>query len=165
MSKPQWGSMREPDIDPAVDAIARQVMAAVDDLRTATIRLAGIDVDQLFGGATEVTEEFISVVAGMETASPALKAYAERVGTGECQWREIETRADPIPPEVAEMKNSPQFIWTWTPDPPQAPTPPPASTWHPPQNPTRHPRTGETVVGPSDWPDDFDEYPGEQRWR
>lgn len=165
MSKPQWGSMREPDIDPAVDAIARKVMQAVDNLRTATIRLADIDVEELFGGPTEVTEEFISLVAGMDTASPALKVYAERVAGGECQWRDIETLANPVPPEVAEMKNSPQFIWTWTPEPPQAPAPPPAPTWSPPQSPIRRPRTGETVVGPSDWPDDFDEYPGERRWR
>ncbi|WP_280397963.1 hypothetical protein [Nocardia carnea] len=83
MSKPQWGSMREPDIDPAVDAIARKVMDAVDNLRTATIRLARLDVEQLFDGPTEVTEEFISIVAGMDTASPALKEYAERVASEE----------------------------------------------------------------------------------
>ncbi|MBF6086910.1 hypothetical protein IU438_07445 [Nocardia cyriacigeorgica] len=165
MSKPQWGSMREPDIDPAVEAIARKVMEAVDNLRTATIRLAALDVEQLFDGPTEVTEEFISIVAGMDTASPALKEYAERVANGECRWRDIETLANPVPPEVAEMKNSPQFTWMWTPEPPQTPTPPPTPTWPSPQTPIRRPRAGETVVGPSDWPDDFDEYPGEQRWR
>ncbi|WP_416563180.1 hypothetical protein [Nocardia testacea] len=165
MSKPQWGSMREPDIDPAVDAIARKVMDAVDNLRTATIRLAGIDIDELFDGPTEVTEEFISMVAAMDTASPALKTYAERVTAGECRWRDIETLADPVPPEVAEMKSSPQFTWTWTPEPPRVPAPPPTPTWPSLPTPARRPRTGETVVGPSDWPDDFDEYPSEQRWR
>jgi hypothetical protein len=140
-------------------------MDAVDNLRTATIRLAGMDIDELFDAPTEVTEEFISMVAAMDTASPALKTYAERVAGGECRWRDIETLANPVPPEVAEMKNSPQFTWTWTPEPPQVPAPPPAPAWPSTQTPTRRPRTGETVVGPSDWPDDFDEYPGEQRWR
>ncbi|MDO3650491.1 hypothetical protein [Nocardia mangyaensis] len=154
MTRPQWGSMREPDLDPEVEAISRKVMDAVDNLRTATIRLANIDIDELFDGPTEVTDEFISTVAGMDTASPALKAYADRVGSGECRWCDIETLARPVPPEVAEMKGSPLFTWKWTPEPPEEPTPL-----------TRRPRSGETVVGPSDWPDDFDEYPGERRWR
>ncbi|CAM4242294.1 hypothetical protein NONI108955_16355 [Nocardia ninae] len=165
MTRPQWGNIREPDLDPQVDAIARKVMDAVDNLRTATIRLSNIDVDELFDSPTEVSEEFIAMVAGMDTASPALKAYAERVSTGECRWRDIETLARPVPPEVAEMKNSPLFIWPWTPEPPQQPTPPPAPMWPPTHGPTRRPRSGETVVGPSDWPDDFEDHPDERRWR
>jgi hypothetical protein len=153
--------MREPDLDPEVEAIARKVMDAVDNLRTANIRLANIDIDELFDGATEVTEEFISMVANMDTASPALATYAERVRNGECRWCDIEALASPVPPEVTEMKSSPLFIWKWTPDPPQAPTPPPAPTWPP----TRRPQPGETVVGPSDWPDEFEDYPDERRWR
>lgn len=163
MSKPQWGSTREPDIDPAVEAIARKVMAAVDNLRTATIRLASVDVEQLFDGPTEVTEEFMAVVAGMDTASAALRTYAARVAAGECRWRDIEALANPVPPEVAEMKNSSQFIWTWTPEPPPAPPAAPTRLSHDP--PFRRTRPGETVVGPSDWPDDFDEYPDERPWR
>ncbi|QIS06956.1 hypothetical protein F5X71_35735 [Nocardia brasiliensis] len=161
MTRPQWDSMREPDLDPEVEAMARKVMAAVDNLRTATIRLSDIDIDQLFDGATEVTEEFISMVAGMDTASPALKAYAERVASGECRWSEIETRAHPMPPEVAEMKDSPQFTWKWTPEASQVPAAPTELPW----SPTRRPRPSDNVVGPSDWPDDFEEYPEERPWR
>ncbi|GAA5103835.1 hypothetical protein GCM10023319_72010 [Nocardia iowensis] len=157
--------MREPDLDPEVEAIARKVMDAVDNLRTATIRLANVDVDELFDGPTEVTEEFIAMVAGMDTASPALKTYAERVGSGECRWCDIETLARPVPPEVAEMKSSPLFIWKWTPEPPRAPAPPPGPPLPLTETSTRRPRRGETVVGPSDWPDDFDDYPDERRWR
>ncbi|MFB7878046.1 hypothetical protein ACFC06_22590 [Nocardia sp. NPDC056064] len=154
--------MREPDLDPEVEAIARKVMDAVDNLRTATIRLANIDVDELFDGATEVNEDFISMVAGMDSASPALKDFAERVRSGECRWCDIEVLARPVPPEVAEMKSSSLFVWKWSPEqPPSTPTSPPAQPWPP----TQRPRTGETIVGPSDWPDDFDEYPGERRWR
>ncbi|MBF6127824.1 hypothetical protein [Nocardia brasiliensis] len=159
MTRPQWDSMREPDLDPEVEAIARKVMAAVDNLRTATIRLADINIDALFDGATEVNEEFITMVAGMDTASPALKAYAARVAAGECRWSDIETLANPVPPEVAEMKGSPEFIWRWSPEPPAEPTPPSATTW----TPTRRPRPDDNVVGPSDWPDDFDDYPDERR--
>ncbi|MEV0332141.1 hypothetical protein [Nocardia sp. NPDC050717] len=162
MTRPQWGSMREPDLDPTVEALARKVMDAVDNLRTATIRLASIDVDELFDGATEVTEEFMATIAGMDTASPALKAYAERVAAGECRWADIESMARPVPPEVAEMKGSPrEFTWKWSPEPPQAPASEP--NWPPP--PTRRTRAGEAVVGPSDWPDDFEEHPDERRWR
>lgn len=162
--RPLWGSMREPDLDPAVEAIARKVMDAVDNLRTATIRLANIDVDEIFDGPTEVTEEFISMVAGMDTASPALKAYAERVSSGECRWCDIETLANPVPPEVAEMKKSPMFTWKWSPETPQASVPNSIPAWPSVQTPMRRARPGETVVGPSDWPDDFDEHPDERRW-
>ncbi|MGW4845483.1 hypothetical protein [Nocardia brasiliensis] len=159
VTRPQWGSMREPDLDPTAEALARQVMDAVDNLRTATIRLDSIDPAELFERATEVTEEFISMVAGMDTASAALKAYAERVASGECRWSDIETLANPVPPEVAEMKGSPEFIWRWSPEPPAEPAPPSATTW----TPTRRPRPDDNVVGPSDWPDDFDDYPDERR--
>ncbi|WP_228805191.1 hypothetical protein [Nocardia higoensis] len=156
--------MREPDLDPEVEIVARKVMDAVDNLRTATARLARIDIDELFDGPTEVTEEFISMVAGMDSASPALKVYAERVGNGECRWCDIESSADPVPPEVTEMKSSPLFIWNWTPESPHTPTSPPAGLWLPPEPPTRRSRSSETVVGPSDWPDEFEEHPDDRRW-
>ncbi|MEV6223260.1 hypothetical protein AB0M13_16555 [Nocardia fluminea] len=163
MTRPQWGSMREPDLDAEVEAFARKVMDAADNLRTATIRLTSINVDELFESATEVTEEFISMVAGMDTASPALKAYAARVAAGECRWCDIETLARPVPPEVAEMKSLPrEFIWKWTPEPPQAPPP---ATWPPAQPSTGRFRSGGNVVGPSDWPDDFEDYPDDRPWR
>ncbi|WP_410872289.1 hypothetical protein [Nocardia sp. A7] len=163
MTRPQWGSMREPDLDAEVEAFARKVMDAADNLRTATIRLTSIDVDELFNSATEVTEEFISMVAGMDTASPALKAYADRVAAGECRWCDIETLARPVPPEVAEMKSLPQeFTWKWAPEPPQAPPPP---TWPPTQTSTGRFRPADGAVGPSDWPDEFEDYPDDRPWR
>lgn len=166
MTRPQWGSMREPNLDAEVEAFARKVMDAADDLRTATIRLTSLDVEQLFDSATEVTEEFISMVAGMDTASPALKAYAERVAAGECRWCDIETLARPVPPEVAEMKSLPQeFIWKWTPEPPQAPPPPPPPVWPPAQTSTGRFRPADNVVGPSDWPEDFEDFPDDRPWR
>jgi len=148
--------MREPNLDPAVEALVREVMDAVDDLRTARIRLENLDVSELLHEQTVVDEEFMSNLAAADIASPELRAYAERVRNGECQWRDIELLARPVPPEIVELKNSPNFVWRWDPEPPPPPSPP--------VPPTPRPRPGETVVGPSDWPDDFDEYPTDTPW-
>lgn len=161
MKRPQWDSTREPDLDPDVEAVVRKVRDAVDRLRTATIRLADIEIDELFDRPTEVTEEFIAMVAAMDSASPGLKAYAERVANGECRWSDIESLAHPLPPEVTEMRSSPRFVWPWSPEPAHAP-PPPARASSTPD--VQRPRLRDTVVGPSDWPDDFEEYPTERRW-
>ncbi|PPJ40112.1 hypothetical protein C5E45_03310 [Nocardia nova] len=151
---PRWGSMREPDLDPAVEALVREVMDAVDDVRTARIRLENLDVSEILHEPTVVDEEFMSNLAAADIASPELRSYAERVRNGECHWRDIEFLARPVPPEVLELKTSPHFIWRWNPEPPPPPAPPP----------TPRPRPEETVVGPSDWPDDFDEYPTDTPW-
>lgn len=50
-------------------------------------------------------------IASLPGASAELKAYAERVGAGECRWNEIETLSVPVPPEVAELKRDPMLIW------------------------------------------------------
>ncbi|UFS95472.1 hypothetical protein [Nocardia huaxiensis] len=112
--------MREPDLDPAVEALVRDVMGAVDDLRTARMRLENLDIQSMLNEPTEVTAEFMSILAASEGASPALQAYAERVRNGECHWRDIELLARPIPPEIADLKNSPQFVWNWNPEPSDA---------------------------------------------
>ncbi len=157
----RWGSMREPNLDPAVEALVRGVMSAVDDLRTARIQLENLDVSALLHEVTEVTEEFMSNLAAAPGASPALRAYAERVRVGECRWCDIEQLARPVPPEVAELKNSPQFEWKWNPEPPPPPAPPPPAT---PPPPLRRTSPRDDVVGPSDWPDDFDDYPTGKSW-
>ncbi|MGV9675353.1 hypothetical protein ACWDSJ_08740 [Nocardia sp. NPDC003482] len=140
----------EPNLDPTVESLMREVMSAVDDLRTARIRLDDLDVDALLREPTIVTEDFMAALADAEAASPALRAYAERVRAGECGWADIESLARPVPPEVAELKGSPRFVWVW--EVKAAPPEPPRG------------RLGEGVVGPSDWPDDFDEYPGDEPW-
>ncbi|MGY1896624.1 hypothetical protein ACW9HR_05505 [Nocardia gipuzkoensis] len=153
--KPNWGSMREPDLDPEIEAAARRVMDGVDDLRTAHLRVERMNVAEILRRPTPVTEELMFDLAALPHASPELRAYAELVHNGECQWAEIEVLARPLPPEVADLKASPNFIWNWNPQPP--PTPPAS----PPSN---RPRRAGNVVGPSDWPDDFDEYPGQKSW-
>ncbi|MEA3530946.1 hypothetical protein [Nocardia implantans] len=147
--------MREPNLDPAVEALVRSVMGAVEELRTARIQLENLDVQALLHEVTEVTEEFMSNLAAAPGASDALLAYAERVRAGECRWSDIEQLARPVPPEVTELKNSPQFEWKWDPEPPPPPTTPP---------PLRRTSARDNVVGPSDWPDDFDDYPSGKSW-
>ncbi|MBB5917434.1 hypothetical protein BJY24_006346 [Nocardia transvalensis] len=142
--------MREPNLDPTVEALVREVMGAVDDLRTARIRLENLDVSEILHEPTVVDDEFMSNLAAADAASPELRAYAERVRAGDCEWRDIERLARPVPPEVAGLKGSPHFVWRWD----SAPPPPPAP----------RPRAGDDVVGPSDWPDDFDDYPTDKPW-
>jgi hypothetical protein len=111
----------EPDLDPDIEQAFRRLMDRADDLETARLRAERLDVHALLSEPTLVTEEFMSDLARIPHASAELRAYAERVYSGECRWSEIETLARPLPTEVAELKDSPNFVWTWnapTDDPP-----------------------------------------------
>ena len=57
-------------------------------------------------------------LASLPGASAELRAFAIRVGAGECRWDEIETLSRPVPPEVAELKGDPLLIWFPTRRPP-----------------------------------------------
>ncbi|WP_280339692.1 hypothetical protein [Nocardia neocaledoniensis] len=151
MASPQWRGRSEPNLDSGVEALVREVMGAVDDLRTARIQLENLDVDAVMAEPTTVDAAFMSAMAAADEASPALVAFAARVSEGECAWSEIEFAARPVPPEVDELKNSPRFVWPWDRPAPPEPSFPPRAKHDP------------GVVGPSDWPDDLDEYPDEGR--
>ncbi|GEM30041.1 hypothetical protein NN3_10480 [Nocardia neocaledoniensis NBRC 108232] len=153
MTSPQWRRRSEANLDSGVEALVREVMGAVDDLRTARIQLDNLDVDALMTEPTMVDAEFMSALAAADQASPALVAFAARVREGDCTWGEIEFTAGTVPPEVFELKNSPQFVWQWaSPAPPEPPSVP-------------RTKLEPDAVGPSDWPDDFDEYPdGGRSW-
>lgn len=150
--KPQWESSGDADADPAVASAFRSLMDAVDDLRTARMRMESFDIQAFLDEPTEVTEEFMRVLAGVPGASPDLVAYAARVANGECRWSEIERLLWPLPAEVAEVRTSDRFIWTWS-------EPEPAAQTSEPPRARMDPKT----VGPSDWPDDFDDHPDQQR--
>ncbi|WP_280217590.1 hypothetical protein [Nocardia neocaledoniensis] len=156
--KPIWESTSEPDLDPAVEAAAARVREAIDDLRTARIQAENMDVHAILTEPTTVTEEFMSNLASLPSASPELQAYGIRVRDGECRWAEIEMTINPLPPEVDDLKASPAFIWRWSSESPSDTEPPMAPTTTPAHRP------GEKVAGPSDWPDDFDEYPQQRSW-
>ncbi len=147
--------MFDSNLDPNVEAAARKVFSAAADLETASLRVERTDIEQLWDAPTPVTGGLLAELAAMPNASPELKAYAERVRSGECQWEQIELLARPIPPEIAELKSSPSFTWQWDPEPEQPPTPAPVRRTQP---------KDDNVVGPTDWPDDFDDYPTQRSW-
>ncbi|MFD3462946.1 hypothetical protein ACFWVM_24805 [Nocardia fluminea] len=115
--KPEWSSDREPNLDPAVEEAVRGVMAAIADLDTAVIRAQNLDIQAVLDEPAEVNESYLLSLSTMSDASPELKAYASRVQRGECQWSDIEL-AQPVPPEVFELKHSPMFDWRIFPTPP-----------------------------------------------
>ncbi|MEU7141375.1 hypothetical protein ABZ942_18110 [Nocardia sp. NPDC046473] len=151
--RPLRGSGPDPNVDPAVEAAYRGLMDAVDDLRTVRIRLDNFDLQAFLDEPTEIDEEFMRLLAARPGASPELVAFAIRVQNGECRWPDIEALARPWPPELAELRTSDRFIWKWTPETPVT-------------QPDSHisARADPSVVGPSDWPDDFDDYPGRKSW-
>ncbi|MEV0945340.1 hypothetical protein [Rhodococcus sp. NPDC049939] len=138
--------MKERDLDPSVETAFRKLSDAADRLETVRIRTERTVIADLVNEPTPVTEGLMFELASMPNSSPELRAYAARVDSGECTWREIEQRARPVPPEVAELKDSPYFTWPWAP----APQPP-------------EPKTVSSV-GPTNWPDDYDEYPTPKSW-
>lgn len=146
--KPQWGSNREPNADPAVEAALRDLMGAVEDLRTARIRMENFDMQAFLDEPTEVTDDFMWMLAQRPEASAELVAYAALVRDRGYRWSDIEKLAWPLPFEVHDLKTSDRFIWKWTAESPAT---------HP--DPRRDAPAGPNVVGPSDWPDDFEEYP------
>ncbi|MFD3592334.1 hypothetical protein ACFWU5_06360 [Nocardia sp. NPDC058640] len=123
--KPEWSSDREPNLDPAVEEAVRGVMAAIADLDTAVIRAQNLDIQAILDQPTEVNDSYMLSLSMMSDASSELQAYAARVQRGECQWSEIEL-AQPLPPEVYELKTSPLFDWRLfpAPSPMQVDTPP-----------------------------------------
>ena len=145
----------DPNLDPRIEAVFRKLMNAADDLETVRLRVERTDVAEILNQPSPVTDDLMSALAAAPNASSELAAYAARVTAGEVRWCDIEQLARPVPREVAELKASPNFIWQWT---PQPPSPPPS------QPVLRPTATKDNVVGPSDWPDDFDDYPTQKSW-
>ncbi|NLE80728.1 MAG: hypothetical protein GX610_14325 [Rhodococcus sp.] len=140
--------MKEADLDASVDAAFQKLSNAADRLATARIRTSRIDVNELINEPIEVDDGLMYNLASLPTASPELRAYCIRVYAGECQWCDVERLSVPVPSEVAELKASPHFMWRW-----ESPAPAPEAR-----------RTPSGSVGPTDWPDDHDEYPTPRSW-
>lgn len=60
---------------------------------------------------TTVTVELLQRLAGSKYASPVLQAFAVSVATGDSSWDRIEVDAQPLPPEVSDMRADPMVIW------------------------------------------------------
>ncbi|WP_446225572.1 hypothetical protein ACTWPB_11075 [Nocardia sp. IBHARD005] len=141
------------DADPQHLRAFQRLMGAVDSLASLRMRSENTTIEELC--AVPVTDEFMNRLAASPTASVALQMYAQRVVLGEARWNDIELWANPVPPEVAQLKASPRYDWLYRPV--AKPTPP---------NETVRAltygsvfRRGE-IVGPSD--DDDDNTP--QSW-
>ncbi|MGY2011952.1 hypothetical protein ACW9HC_33695 [Nocardia gipuzkoensis] len=161
--------MIDPDLDPEIETPLRAFMASAADLSTATIQLDNASLDDIVQ-PIRVEEKFMTWLASSPDASPQLRQYAAQVLAGHSTWPEIEKHLAPdLPPEVTALKSSPHYIWPWAvsePDPPATtvpsaspPPPRPDQTMHSPS----HRRQAPETVGPSDWPDDFDDHPSTQR--
>ncbi|MBC7300848.1 MAG: hypothetical protein H5T78_07830 [Nocardia sp.] len=138
------------DADPHHLRAFQRLMGQVDALATLRIRSENTTIDELC--AVPVTDEFMNRLAASPTASVALQMYAQRVLSGGARWNDIELWANPVPPEVAELKASPRHEWLYCPV--AKPTPP--------DEPARALTYGSVfrrgeIVGPSD--DDDDDNP------
>lgn len=60
---------------------------------------------------TTVTVELLRRLAGSKYASPELRSFAISVATGDSSWDRIEVDAQPLPPEVSDMRADPMVIW------------------------------------------------------
>lgn len=161
--------MIDPNLDPEVEAQLRAFMASAADLSTATIQLDNLALDDIVR-PIQVDENYLTRIAAEPDASPQLRHYAAQVDGGYCTWAEIESRlASNLPPEIVTLKSSPGYQWPWRvsePEPPESPPPisaPAPRPAEPGRSPARPRRQEPETVGPSDWPDDFDDHPDSQR--
>ncbi|MBF6351505.1 hypothetical protein IU448_21185 [Nocardia flavorosea] len=163
--------MIDPNLDPEIETQLRSFLASSADLATATIQLENLSLDDIVP-PIRVDENYMSLLASAPSASASLQQYAAQVAAGYCTWPEIEYRlAAGLPPEVVELKSSPKYVWQWGVSEPDssAPTANPAGpasahTEPPAQRLDRRRRAEPETVGPSDWPDEFDEYPTQRNW-
>jgi hypothetical protein len=68
----------------------------------------------------DVDEALMSRLAGTDTASDSLRAFASRVDAGTAEWHDIERILRTLPPEVIELKASKHYRWCWGYQPPVA---------------------------------------------
>ncbi|OZC68447.1 hypothetical protein CH251_20455 [Rhodococcus sp. 06-462-5] len=84
-------------------------MASCGELEAARAR--ALDTDLKTTATHRVTAELLARLASSPRASADLIHYAGRVASGECSWERIEVDADPVPPEVEELKADPRVEW------------------------------------------------------
>ena len=98
------------DMPPHARAAYDRLMTSCSDLEAARARALDTDLKARMGTRT-VTAELLARLASSPRASADLIRYAGRVALGECSWERIEVDADPLPPEVEELKADPQIVW------------------------------------------------------
>ncbi|MDH6679820.1 hypothetical protein M2284_004044 [Rhodococcus sp. LBL1] len=108
------------EIPPHLRVVYNRVMVSADSLATERMR-AEKQRHGDWDNRIEIDDAFMDELSAMPSASNELRAYAARVATGECRWDEIEWRAAVVPPEIAELRLSRQFVWFRNPTPRPAP--------------------------------------------
>ncbi|QII04328.1 hypothetical protein BH93_02185 [Rhodococcoides fascians A25f] len=95
-----------PHARPAYD----RLMASCGELEATRVR--ALDTDLKAPAKTRtVTTELLVRLSSSPRASADLIHYASRVASGDGSWERIEVDADPVPPEVEELKADPQIVW------------------------------------------------------
>ncbi|MEV0687199.1 hypothetical protein AB0I35_25350 [Nocardia sp. NPDC050378] len=154
----------DPNLDPDVAAYLSVALSAVADLATASKQLENLTFDDIVTPQT-VDAAFLDAWAARSDSSPEFQRCAQLVATGAYKWEDVERWAVPFPPELAEMRNSPSYLWTF----PKADSHPGTFEEHgfSGSEPgfSRPIKGGRNdVVGPSDWSDDDDEYTEIRSW-
>ncbi|MCZ4516985.1 hypothetical protein O4220_00560 [Rhodococcus ruber] len=97
-------------LPPHARAAYDRLMGSCGELEAARTRALNTDLTARVGTRT-VTAELLSRLASSPRASADLTLYARRVTSGACSWERIEVDADPVPPEVEELRADPQIVW------------------------------------------------------
>ncbi|MDI9893369.1 hypothetical protein QM797_01415 [Rhodococcus sp. IEGM 1381] len=97
-------------LPPHARAAYDRLMASCGELEAARTRALSTDL-KAPAGSRRVTAELLARLASSPQASAELIHHARRVASGECSWERIEVDADPVPPEVEELKADPQIVW------------------------------------------------------
>ncbi|MGA9871558.1 MAG: hypothetical protein WBQ44_10510 [Rhodococcus sp. (in: high G+C Gram-positive bacteria)] len=101
--------MTGPD-DPTLRSAVQKMMNAFEHMAHTRASVERTPIPS-FDQPKAVDSSMMFAIASLPGASPELRAFASRVGAGECGWDEIETLSRPVPREVAELKSDPMVIW------------------------------------------------------
>lgn len=159
--------MIEHNLDPEIEEAVASALSAAADLATARIQLDNLELGDILTPLV-VDAAFLQQLANAQDASREMQDCARQVSNGR-HWEEIEQWARPMPPELVAIRGSASFEWTFPPCAEQSVHMPDSpghgySASDPSTARSESFRPSPGVVGPSDWPDDEDEYPEEVNW-
>ena len=101
--------MNEPD-DSALRQALSKATSVFDRMADTRARVGRTPLPS-FDQPRQVDSSMMYDIASLPGASAELKAYAQRVGAGECRWDDIESLSVPVPAEIAQLKADSMLIW------------------------------------------------------
>lgn len=96
--------------DLAATAARDRVLGSLDRLDASRRRAEHTSIGAS-GKRTSVTEALLARLSASARATPELRAFASQVAVGNTTWDRIEVDADPVPPEVSELRSDPHVDW------------------------------------------------------